>query len=198
MEQVAFWDFAGCRSRDCMKMVCCKFTAKMFYTILLHVAWPTSIHGPLSHWKKSLWPLRFEFEYHHSTIAAKLWIMNMNFWIHTRQWSTKVAVLCSMLCSMLFHVATVSNVIARSLTWCLPTSYYMFVSLEQLCVCIWVSRERERDKESQCLKHSKEGGTAVETQYSPCCHTAAKLRLESPSAGPERNATYCTLIQQQS
>ena len=128
-------------------MVCSKFTAKMFYTILLHVVWPTSIHGPLSHWKKSLWPLRLEFEYHHSTIAAKLWIMNMNFWIHTRQWSTKVAVLCSMLCSMLFHVATVSNVIARSLTWCLPTSYYMFVSLEQLCVCIWVSREREGQRE---------------------------------------------------
>ena len=32
-------------------------------TVLLHVAWPTSIHGPLSHWKKMCGPLRFVFEY---------------------------------------------------------------------------------------------------------------------------------------
>ena len=27
-------------------------------TVLLHVAWPTSVHGPLNHWKKSLWPFK--------------------------------------------------------------------------------------------------------------------------------------------
>ena len=32
-------------------------------TVLLHVAWPTSIHGPLSHWKNLCGPLRFGFEY---------------------------------------------------------------------------------------------------------------------------------------
>ena len=34
-----------------------------YYTVLLHVAWLTSIHGPLSHLKHFLWPFRFVFEY---------------------------------------------------------------------------------------------------------------------------------------
>ena len=40
-------------------------------------------------------------------------------------------------------------------------------------VYVYVIRETGRDKESQCSKHSKERETAVETQYSPCCHAAA-------------------------
>ena len=41
---------------------CCPFEWKGHFvlniTVLLHVTWPTSIHGHLSHWKQFLWPVK--------------------------------------------------------------------------------------------------------------------------------------------
>ena len=51
--EIAFY-FSSC--------FCCPFKWKCHFvvniTVLLHVTWPTSIHGPLSHWKKSWWPYK--------------------------------------------------------------------------------------------------------------------------------------------